>query len=58
MLQHVSERILQAEGILVDRLLYATSGALWNLSRHPGNHGAFYQAELQVIDEAVRSVFF
>lgn len=30
-----------------NQVLRATSGALWNLSRNPGNRTAFFKAELQ-----------
>ncbi len=33
---------------LVRQVVYATSGALWNLSRHPDNAFAMYRLELQV----------
>jgi hypothetical protein len=33
---------------LVHTALYCSSGALWNLSRHPGNHQQLYQLELRL----------
>ncbi|GIL46226.1 hypothetical protein Vafri_3260, partial [Volvox africanus] len=32
----------------VEEIIYSTSGALYNLSRHPGNRDAFYRLELLV----------